>query len=159
MVWFYIFHGVAGHGRANSVFRVLDDGGSALLLDGSQAHTAVIERAGENNSDDAFPVPAGGAAKKRVDGGAVPVFSGPADHANKAPMHQQVMIGRGHVDDARPNGLAIFGMQCAQLAAAGKDIGQIAGALGGNMQHKKDRRGKISRQSLYDFTERFDSAT
>ena len=45
MVRFYIFHGVAGHGRANSIFRVLDDSDSALLVDGSQARTAVIERA------------------------------------------------------------------------------------------------------------------
>ncbi len=48
----------------------LDDGDPAADLDGEQAHAAVVERAGEDNPDDAGAVGAGRRAEEQVDGGA-----------------------------------------------------------------------------------------
>src|SRR5437899_3215596 len=84
-----------------------------------------------------------------TDGRPVAVFPGPANHANVAAMHQQMVVGRRYIDTPRANGLAIGSVDCRQRSIALQDGGQAAGTLTGDVQHHEDSAREIGGQLPY----------
>src|SRR5262249_43715860 len=102
-----IFHGVLRHLLPDGILWVLGNGDSAALFNGIQSGRPVIEEPTENDSDYTRTMLASRASEQRIDGGAMAVFSWPAQHSNAAIFQHEVKVRRCHVDVPRSNCLVI----------------------------------------------------
>ena len=79
----------------------------AGAVDFVEADGAVVEAAGEDDADDGGSAGFGGGAEEGIDGGAEAVFAGAAGEVDAGVLDEEVLVGRGDVDVAGVERLAV----------------------------------------------------
>ena len=158
VVDFDVGDGARGHAGVVGVPRILYDGHAAALLDRRQAHSAVVQVAGEHHARHAWTVGAGRRAEQHVDRRTVAVLAGVAREVDVTVVDGEVAVGRGDVDPARPDGLPVRGMGGRQAARAGKDGGQRTVAFRRDVQDDEDGGWQVVRQAFDHRAEGLDPA-
>lgn len=97
----HVGDGAPGHAGDQRLPQVLDEGDAAPLLDGAQPGRAVVEGAREDHAYRAGRRPQ--RQSGRGDRLPAPVLPGAARHAHPAPLDDQVMVWRSHINVAVPD--------------------------------------------------------
>ena len=148
----------ARHRVDEGIVRILHDGKPALALDGGQPRRSVVERPGQHDTDHARPERIGRRPEERIDRGPMPVFARAADDADVVLVHEQVMIGPGHVDPVGEDGFAVSRMLGGQGTGRAEDLRQDALMLRRQMQDNEHRRWEVGGKPPDERRERFDAA-
>ena len=149
---------VARHTGVERVRGILDDGHAPPRLDGQQPGGPVVQGTREDDADHTVRVLAGGAAEQWVDGGPVAVLARPAGEVHVAGAQQNMVIGRGDVDVAGPDRLAVLDVGGGQWATAAQDLGQGAGPGGRQMEDHEHGCLEVVRQRGGQVGERLHAA-
>ena len=150
--------GVAGHVGGRGVGRVLDHGGPAALGDGAEPAGPVVERPGQDHADDARAVRDGGRAEQGVHGRARAVLAQAVGQADGAGRDQQVAVGRGHVDAAGLDGLAVARQTGRERPALVQDLAQRAGRLCRRVLDDEDGGLEVGREPAHERAQRLEAA-
>ncbi len=100
--------GVVGHGRKQRVVGMLHDGGAAAGADRRHTVNAVVEHAGHQHPDGARPEGERHRPEQRVDRRPVSVLRRALGQHHSMVVHEEVPVGYGDTDRARPRGGAVF---------------------------------------------------
>lgn len=111
---------VERHGLGGRIFRILQDGGAAELLDRPQPRRPVVESTGEDHTDRTGPECLRSRPEQRVDGRSKAVLLGPACRQHSARLHQQMVVRHRHVDTPRLEALPLPDRERRQPPGAGQ---------------------------------------
>jgi hypothetical protein len=150
IMWTIVFHRVAGHRGKASLARVLDDCLPSATRHCLQAGGAVIKKAAEEDGDDAWAVGAGGAAKQRINGRPVAVFTRARGHPYEVGFEQQMPVWRREVHAGFPGRLAVYGIGHRQRAHAADHLREQARPFCGGVDGNKNGGRKVAGQSGKD---------
>jgi len=151
-------HRVARHVADDRLVGILHDRQPAVPLDGLKASGAVVERAGEHHPDHARAQAARGRAEERVDGGPGAVLARAVHQRQGRAAHDQVPIGRRHVDPAFAHRLAVSRVPRRQSAPLLQHVGEHAPVARGDVKHHQDGRRQVRRQLGDEREQRLDAA-
>ncbi len=102
-----VLEGARRHTRTYRLARILDDGCTAMPFDFAEPGGAVVEAPGQYDADHARSMALGCAGKQGVDRRPAPVHARAARERHVASSNDKMMVGRGDVNFAGADQLAL----------------------------------------------------
>ena len=128
------------HPGVRRVGGVLDDGQPAARGDRDQSGGAVVENAGQYDTDHAGAMGQRGGAEQCVDGRPVTVLGRATRQCHPVALHEQVVVGWRDVDVPGRERRAVACGGDRHRTDPAEDVRECAGAAGGKVQHHEDGR-------------------
>jgi hypothetical protein len=147
-----------GHARVEGVLRILDQCRTANGSDRREPTRAVVERAGEDDTDRARPERGGGRREEAVDGRSIAVLAWAGAEADALAGQLEVAVRRPDEDRPVFELLAVDGMPRRQWSCARQDLWKGARPLGREVENDQDSGRKALRESAHQPRERLDPA-
>lgn len=149
---------VLRHARDGRFRRILHDGNAARLLDLLEADRAVVQRAAQDDADDARTEMVRGRAEQRVDGRAQRVLVRPAPDLDPAAAQVRLQARGSDVNSPAADWLVVHGVGGGELPGSVENRGQHARLVGPDVQHDEHRGRERLRQRLRDRRQHGDAA-
>src|SRR5438874_4748366 len=154
-----MLHCAGRHPRIEGITRILNDCDPSSLLDGNESCRPIIERAAQDDADDARSVRECRAPKERIDGGTMTILARTMNAAKRPiALDHEMLVGRGDVDRSVAKRLSVFHLLCRKRLLARENMREKTLRVGRNVNDDENRRRERVRKSLDDLNERVDAA-
>ena len=123
-------------------------------LDLTQTDGSIVEGTAEYDADRASTVCVCGTAKQRVNSRTVAVLARTARHRHAPPCDGEMESGRGDINPARFDGIAVSGVCRGKIAGTFENLGQHAANAVRQVQRNENGGWKVRLNVLHDTLQR-----